>query len=198
MKSKRNLFLFIFLCAVIIGSFLYFSGKQPIPQNVSVSPTNVPTTTIYVTSANSSKCHAIQVDSSDPQAFLPDPSCTPGEIDPSVTQDDIAMTICHSGYTQTVRPLVSYTNTLKKQQIIDYGYTDTRMGDYEEDHFISLELGGSPKDPKNLWPEPHPSVNEKDRVENYLHSEVCSGKLSLAQAQQEIAKNWYEIYVQIR
>lgn len=72
------------------------------------------------------------------------------------------------------------------------------MGDYEEDHFISLELGGSPKDPKNLWPEPHPSVNEKDRVENYLHSEVCSGKLSLAQAQQEIAKNWYEIYVQIR
>jgi len=24
---------------------------------------------------------------------------------------------------------------------------------YEEDHFISLEVGGHPKDPKNLWPE---------------------------------------------
>jgi hypothetical protein len=198
MKSKRNLFLFIFLLAVIIGSFLYFFGKQQIAQNVSISPTSVPANNIPVTSANSSKCHAIQVDPSDPQAFLPDPSCTPGEIDPSVTQDDIATTICHSGYTQTVRPPVSYTNPLKKQQITDYGYQDTKMGDYEEDHFISLELGGNPKDPKNLWPEPHPSTNEKDRVENYLHSQVCSGKLSLAQAQQEITKNWYEIYMQIR
>jgi len=159
---------------------------------VSASPT------IQITSSNSSKCHAIQVDPSDPQAFLPDPSCTPGEIDPAVTQDNLTTTICRSGYTQTVRPPVSYTNTLKKQQISDYGYQDTAMGDYEEDHFISLELGGSPKDPKNLWPEPHPSTNEKDRVENYLHSQICSGKLTLAQAQQEIVKNWYEIYKQIR
>jgi hypothetical protein len=72
------------------------------------------------------------------------------------------------------------------------------MKDYEEDHFISLELGGSPKDPKNLWPEPHPSYNEKDKVENYLNSKVCSGELSLAQAQQEIVKNWYSLYLQMK
>jgi len=72
------------------------------------------------------------------------------------------------------------------------------MKDYEEDHFISLELGGSPTDPKNLWPEPHPSTNEKDLVENYLHSQVCSGKLTLNQAQREITKNWYVVYQQIR
>jgi hypothetical protein len=29
---------------------------------------------------------------------------------------------------------------------------------YEEDHFIPLELGGAPKNPKNLWPEPHTRV----------------------------------------
>lgn len=198
MKSKRNLFLFVFLFAIIIGGFLYFSNKRQITQNVSVSPTSIPTVTVYVTSSGSGKCHTIQVNLSDSQAFLPDPLCTPGEIDSGVTQDNITTTICHSGYTQTVRPPVSYTNKLKKQQITDYGYTDTNMSDYEEDHFISLELGGSPKDPKNLWPEPHPSTNEKDKVENYLHSEVCSGKLSLAQAQQEISKNWYEIYKQIK
>jgi hypothetical protein len=197
-KSKQGLFFFVFLFAIIIGGFLYFPNKQQITQNVSISPTSVPITTIYVTSSNSGKCHAIQVDSSDPQAFLPDPSCTPGEIDPSVTQDNIATTICHSGYTQTVRPSVSYTNKLKKQQITDYGYTNTNMSVYEEDHFISLELGGSAKDPKNLWPEPHRSINEKDKVENYLHLQICSGKLSLAQAQQEITKNWYEIYKQIK
>ena len=157
-------------------------------------PTQTTTPTTHINSLDSSQCHAIQISLSDLQAFLPDPSCTPGEIDPAVTQNNIATTICSSGYTQTVRPSVSYTNALKKQQIIDYGYTDTKMSDYEEDHFISLELGGSPKDPRNLWPEPHSSPNEKDKVENYLHSQVCSGKLSLLQAQREITDNWYEIY----
>jgi len=198
MKSKQNLLFLIFLFIIIIGVFFYFSGKQQTGHNISISPTASPPVNVLGTSSNSSKCHAIHINSSDPQAFLPDLLCTPGEIDSLVTQDNIVTTICHSGYTQTVRPPVSYTNTLKKQQITDYGYQDTSMKDYEEDHFISLELGGSPTDPKNLWPEPHPSFNEKDKVENYLHSEVCSGKLTLAQAQQEITKNWYVIYLQIR
>ena len=30
------------------------------------------------------------------------------------------------------------------------------MSDYQEDHLISLELGGNPTDPRNLWPEPYP------------------------------------------
>ena len=80
----------------------------------------------------------------------------------------------------------------------DYGYSDTNMSDFEEDHFISLELGGSPTDAKNLWPEPHPSTNEKDLVENYLHKEVCDGNMTLVQVQQAIAKNWYDIYKQIQ
>ena len=182
---------------VAVG-FLYFANqKQQQPAN---KPLPSPTPAVIGASTNSlnGKCHAVQIDTSDPQAFLPDPNCTPGVIDPSVTQDNLFSTICHSGYTQTVRPPVSYTNDLKKQQIVDYGYSDTSMKDYEEDHFISLELGGSPSDPKNLWPEPHPSTNEKDTVENYLHSEVCSGKMSLSQAQAEITKNWYAVYKQIR
>jgi hypothetical protein len=185
----------------LIIFFLYFSSHQPAPQKISVSPTATPAASSSATvlgSSITSKCHALQVDTLDPQAFLPDPNCTPGEIDASVTQDNIFMTICHAGYTQTVRPAVSYTNALKKQQINDYGYEDTNMKDYEEDHFISLELGGSPANPKNLWPEPHPSYNEKDKVENYLHSQICSGKLSLIQAQAEITNNWYAVYQQIK
>ena len=73
---------------------------------------------------------------------------------PDVTQDTIDSTICVSGWTATVRPPASYTTALKIQQIADYGYTDTSTADYEEDHFIPLELGGSPTDPGNLWPEP--------------------------------------------
>ncbi len=197
-KFRQNPLSFIILSAVVIGTLFYLFGREQLIQNVSVSPSPAPENSILGTSSNSGKCHAFQVDSSDPQSFLPDPLCTPGVIDSGVTQDNIAITICRSGYTQTVRPSVSYTNALKKQQIVDYGYIDANMSDYEEDHFISLELGGSPKDPANLWPEPHPSVNEKDKVENYLHAQICAGNITLTQAQQEITKNWYEIYRQIR
>ena len=72
--------------------------------------------------------------------------------------------------------------------------------DYEEDHFISLELGGSPTDPRNLWPEPYgpkPGAREKDAVENYLHKQVCSGAMTLAQAQRAITTDWYKVYLQI-
>ncbi|HUD09949.1 MAG TPA: hypothetical protein VMR77_04080 [Patescibacteria group bacterium] len=202
MNSKRDLFLLILLFAIAVGGFYYYFSHQSIPRQISVVPTITPvassSATVLGTSSSSSKCHAIKVDTSDAQAVLPDPNCTPGEIDLTVTQDNIFTTICHAGYTQTVRPPVSYTNALKKQQIVDYGYQDVNMKDYEEDHFISLELGGSPAGPKNLWPEPHPSFNEKDTVENYLHSQVCSGNLTLTQAQQEISKNWYAIYQQIK
>jgi len=128
---------------------------------------------------------------------LPDANCTPGAIDTTVTQNNIQSTICVSGYTSTVRPSTSYTNKLKVQQIIDYGYTDTNMSDYEEDHLIPLELGGSPTDPKNLWPEPYNIPNGarvKDRLENLLHKMVCNGSIILAEAQKEIATNWYLYY----
>jgi hypothetical protein len=100
------------------------------------------------------------------------------------------MTICVSGYTTKVRPSSDYTNKLKIEQIIDYGYVDTNLKDYEEDHLISLELGGSPTDPTNLWPEPGASPNAKDKIENLCHKKVCSGELSLAEAQKQISINW--------
>lgn len=121
---------------------------------------------------------------------LPDPICTPGVINPNVLQSNIQQTICKTGWTATIRPPQSYTQPLKVQGIKNYGYSDTNLAHYEEDHLISLELGGSPSDPKNLWPEPGASPNPKDAVENRLKSEICSGKISLMQAQQEISTNW--------
>jgi len=67
---------------------------------------------------------------------------------------------------------------------------DKNPRDYEEDHLISLELGGSPSDPKNLWPEPGRSPNPKDLIENLCHRKICNGEISLDKAQQEIAANW--------
>jgi hypothetical protein len=113
---------------------------------------------------------------------LPDRSCTPGATNLSVTQANIQTTICRPGYTKTIRPPVSYTNPLKIQLMARYGETDSPSA-YELDHLISLELGGHPASSQNLWPEPYaptPGAHEKDKVENFLHKQVCSGAMKLA------------------
>jgi len=130
---------------------------------------------------------------------LPDRARTPGAINLAVTQATIASTICVPGYTASIRPPASYTTNLKRQQLAS-GYTlngDTDTADYEEDHRISLELGGDPSDARNLWPEPYAATGArvKDRIENKLHELVCAGSLPLAVAQADIATNWYAAYV---
>lgn len=117
------------------------------------------------------------------QAILADPVRTPGVLNPDVTQGNIRSTICRHGWTDTIRPPTSYTNGLKRRQMRQYGETGS-LSDYQEDHLISLELGGHPTDPRNLWPEPYPRASEVDQIENELNAEVCSGRLTLAQAQQ--------------
>jgi hypothetical protein len=116
-------------------------------------------------------------------SILADPTRTPGVLNPDVTQANIRSTICRHGWTTTIRPPTDYTNDLKRKQMRIYGETGS-LSDYQEDHLISLELGGNPTDPRNLWPEPYPRAADVDKIENELNAEVCSGRLTLAQAQQ--------------
>jgi hypothetical protein len=116
------------------------------------------------------------------RAVLADPVRTPGVLNPDVTQATIGTTICVQGWTRTVRPPTDYTNTLKLRQMRAYGETGSPSG-YQEDHLISLELGGHPTDPGNLWPEPYPRAAQVDVIENDLNGQVCGGSLTLAQAQ---------------
>ena len=130
---------------------------------------------------------------------LPDPHCTPGAVDPQVTQANIGSTICSSGFTSTIRPPERVTEPEKEASAAAYGYTGS-LHVAEYDHLISLELGGDPNDPANLWVEPpdNPNAtsfaNTKDQLENRLNSLVCSGQLPLAVAQQAIASNWVTAY----
>jgi hypothetical protein len=64
------------------------------------------------------------------------------------------------------------------------------MDSYEYDHLVPLELGGATNDPRNLWPEPGASPNQKDKVESELNRQVCGRRMTLAQAQNAIATNW--------
>ncbi|MFI7406565.1 hypothetical protein ACIBW9_39905 [Streptomyces sp. NPDC049541] len=140
-------------------------------------------------------CHYRHTKDGEP---LPDRKCTPGATSPAVTQANLAQTICRKGgYTKGIRPPVSITGLEKKLNAASYGYTGS-LSDAEYDHDISLQLGGSPNDARNLWIEPadpgHKSGgginNKKDPVETKLHTAVCSGKVTLAAAQKAIATDW--------
>jgi len=107
---------------------------------------------------------------------------TPGVLNAAVTQATIASTICRRGWTRTIRPPVDYTNALKQRGLRQYGLRGPPSA-FQEDHLISLELGGNPTDPRNLWPEPYPRAAAVDQMENDLNRRVCTGSLTLAEAQ---------------
>jgi hypothetical protein len=135
---------------------------------------------------------------------LPDPARTPGSINPKATQDNLDETVCKPGWAATVRPPSAYTSALKFAQIIEYGYADRDPSHYQEDHLVPLELGGAPRDPRNLWPEPNVitlsngssiSADAKDNLEDELHDQVCNGSMLLADAQRLIAGDWIDAWV---
>jgi hypothetical protein len=136
-----------------------------------------------------------------PDWVLPNSKVTPGALNPNVTQANIKDNICKANWTGTVRPPVTYTNKLKASQLATTYASFTKIwgtdpSGYEEDHLISLQLGGSPTDPKNLFPQPYAGNNahRKDVVETKLKTLICSGKITLADAQKAISKNWVTAY----
>jgi hypothetical protein len=157
------------------------------PTTATVAPTAAPPpqpTSTTTAASGTGSCHL--------RGPLPDPVCTPGATDPRVTQANISTTICVSGYTATVRPPTSYTTPLERELIARYGLTLTPQ-ETELDHLIPLELGGDPRDVRNLFPEPYeprPGAHEKDTIENALHADVCAGRRTLAAAQLAIATDW--------
>ena len=120
-------------------------------------------------------------------AIVADVVRTPGVLNAAVTQATIGATICRRGWTRTIRPPTDYTNALKRKQMRLYDEHGPPAA-YQEDHLISLELGGDPTDPRNLWPEPYPRAAAVDRIENDLNARVCAGSLALADAQLQEAQ----------
>jgi hypothetical protein len=123
---------------------------------------------------------------------LPDLRCTPGALNRRVKQSNIRQTICVPHYTDGIRPPTSYTNKLKTKGINDYGFADTTLGHYEEDHLIPLAVGGSPRSPRNLWPERYAGkwgARIKDKLERRLHDRVCDGAVRLSTARRAF-RNW--------
>jgi hypothetical protein len=110
----------------------------------------------------------------------PDVRCTPG-AHARVARSEV----CQPGYATRARPPTSYTEPIKRKVMVAYGAAGP-PGGYELDHRVPISLGGDPRAPANLWPEPGASPNAKDRVEHELYRALCAGSLTLAQAQRRI------------
>lgn len=122
-------------------------------------------------------------------AGLPDQRCTTGAVFANVT----AAQVCKAGYASSVR---NVPQAEKNQVYVEYGVVQHASGAYEIDHDVSLEIGGS-NDIKNLWPQSYTgpyNAHIKDTLENFLHDQVCSGKLQLQCAQRAISSNWIDAY----
>lgn len=128
--------------------------------------------------------------------LLPNPTLTPGTINPQAT----AAVICKPGYTAGVDAQgnkVRDVSAATKKRVFKNYNLDAKSGNFEVDHLISLQLGGS-NDVGNLWPQSYVSqpynARMKDNLENVLHDLICAKKLDLKTAQKEIATNWINAY----
>lgn len=108
------------------------------------------------------------------------PACTPGDVETT----DIKV-VCG----QSTRERRSVPESVRHERFAAYGVPWEDRGQYELDHYVSLEIGGS-NAAENLWPETLTDAKRKDVVENSLHRLVCSGSMTVEEAQRRIAADW--------
>jgi hypothetical protein len=179
---------YVYTLLAIAALFLAFSGCGPVSITDNSSSSSSASTTggapNFGVQTKTSGCMVHNA--------LPDSACTPGAVLSTGTKG----AICKSGYASSVR---NVPDSEKNAVYAEYGIKSHTAGQYEVDHLVSLELGGS-NDISNLWPEaasPKPGFHEKDKVENYLHDQVCSGAIDLKHAQIQIATNWLVVFNQL-
>lgn len=182
---KNNLLIMLFLIVSAIAGAYFVSHYPLTPQNLDTEVTQVFATSgaapALGTRIKLGNCHA--------SGPLADNACTPGAFFPAATKE----TVCVVGYSKSVRNVPARVG---RAVYDEYGIVSHMVGQYEVDHLVSLELGGS-NDIANLWPEPAspvPGFRQKDTVENYLHRQVCDGSITLGAAQRAIASNWVVVY----
>lgn len=129
---------------------------------------------------------------------LPDPKCTPGAINPSVTTDVLDnldfSTACIRNRATTAREK-AMTYRWYGIHFPKHNHGKTQI--CELDYLIPLKLGGADT-LDNVWPQCGPKhgpvwkrgFKRKNLVENYLVKMVRDGKMQLWEAQQGIAKDW--------
>jgi hypothetical protein len=130
----------------------------------------------------------------DPRASCVPTGATCVALNPEVTAETAAGTICTPGYTAGVRPAAGYVKAIKIKLGTGVGLEPGAASAMILDHIIPLCLGGHPSNPSNLQLQDATEAHRKDRLELKLQCLVCSGQVSLAEARAAIATNWEAAY----
>ncbi|MEI7889430.1 MAG: HNH endonuclease [Actinomycetes bacterium] len=120
---------------------------------------------------------------------LPDPQCTPGAVFSGATKS----MMCVRGYSSKVRNVTAAT---KRLVYASYGIRNHHRGQYEVDHLVPLEGGGS-NVVANLFPQPAsptPGFHQKDKLENEMRSRICYRHANIRATQRSMARNWIGLY----
>lgn len=132
------------------------------------------------------------------QDTLPDHERTPGAISSAVTQDNLAETVCAPGWVDKVSPPQTNFDKLKARQLQQL-HLKGPAKNYTEDHLVPLCAGGHPTDPRNLWPqrvEGDWNYKVKDQLEVAVCKNLCSGDLTLEQAQSMFLEpDWTKVFL---
>lgn len=162
----------------VLAGFSTFVIFLPIPSPHRLSNSD----TVLGSRTKSVDCQTISA--------LPDPNCTPGVALENIDTSDICQPDFPSDADTT-------SSGLLNQLLSEYRINPDDANEYVVDHLISVSLGGS-NDLANLWPQrqdPRPGYHEKDRVEQFLKTEVCAGRMSLQEAQKRLADNWVKVFL---
>ncbi len=129
--------------------------------------------------------------------YFPDNAMTPGIANPKVKQSNINKTICNARWLKAQMPSASYLNKEKGRQLRQVTFAVADAKAFTEDHRIPIELGGHPRHPKNLWPQSTTiawNAVAKDKLEAYVHGEVCAGRMKLADGRAIFQRDWTDVF----
>jgi hypothetical protein len=120
---------------------------------------------------------------------------SPDGLDPRLTPGAVAAEFHPVCGVESEAPLVS--PAVAVEVFRRYGILKPRPGDYEVDYLVPADLGGT-SGVSNLWPQPYArgvwNSRVKDALEDRLKARVCAGKMTLADAQRDLAGGWIEAY----
>lgn len=122
------------------------------------------------------------------------PDSVPGALNAAVTQSNIHETICVPGYSKSVRPSEARAWQAKHRLLIAAHMPLSASRTVTADHRVPLEVGGAPRDTRNIWLQPYEGgqAAAKDQLENIVHREVCAGRMTLHEGQEVFLGRWWE------
>jgi hypothetical protein len=124
------------------------------------------------------------------RAIASDPARAPGMLDPAAT-GNIAQTVCNPAWVAAASQIQPPPVTLDKL-LIEYQLPGNLVT-YALARVVPVEDGGSPTSPLNLYPLPLNGFGGQQTqtvVANQIHHEICSHKITIAQAAKTLQGDW--------